>query len=155
MATTLEAELLQYVADVVLHCVHAHVEPSRDLRIGQSVAHALGHLPFSADVNTSSKAGRPGLAIGRHANGLGSGIPYAKAYALDTKAYVLETKAYAPADICAPQVHAYAYKMHVYGAQDNPPVPQRISFRSRPRYDAVSGLDPQHKLARDLRISFR
>jgi len=46
---------------------------------------------------------------------------YAKAYALDTKAYVLETKAYAPADICAPQVHAYAYKMHVYGAQDNPP----------------------------------
>jgi len=34
-------------------------------------------------------------------------------------------------------------------------VPQRISFRSRPRYDAVSGLDPQHKLARDLRISFR
>jgi len=29
---------------------------------------------------------------------LGSGIPYAKAYALDTKAYVLETKAYALAD---------------------------------------------------------
>lgn len=43
---TREFEFLQYVGDVILHCVGAHALQAGYFRVRQSVPNCFGHTPF-------------------------------------------------------------------------------------------------------------
>jgi hypothetical protein len=46
LAPTGELEFLQYVGDVVFHCIRAHALTSRNFTIREAVSHRLSHAPF-------------------------------------------------------------------------------------------------------------